>query len=86
MEREIRLTEGTQTLLNAIIDLERLSNSVYCLIRQELSQDDSPTDETGSDLLEATSRLRGVIQDYLTDRLNYRLTLTETTTSTQVSL
>lgn len=73
MKRQIKLSEGTELLLNALLDLEELSGSVYSFVRKDLTESDSPEDPTGNDIVEATNKLREVISGYLTDRVDFGL-------------
>lgn len=76
MKRKIKLSEGTQTLVNAILDLERLTGEVYSYIRDEYVKDDSPDDRTGEEILDASSNLRDAIDHYLRDLFNFEMCLT----------
>ena len=69
MERQITISQETQTLLNAIFDLENLTDSAYSTIRSYLS-DDAVSDPTGQDLLDASLALRDRLEYYLKDRYN----------------
>jgi len=83
MKRNIQLSEGTQTLINAILDLEQISGQVYSLIRDEFSKDDKLDDPTGNDILDASGKLRDVFQYYLRDRFNYEMTSLSNLNGTQ---
>ena len=83
MKRNIQLSEGTQTLINAILDLEQISGQVYSLIRDEFSKDDKLDDPTGNDILAASGKLRDVFQYYLRDRFNYEMTSLSNLNGTQ---
>jgi len=83
MKRNIQLSEGTQTLINAILDLEQISGQVYSLIRDEFSKDDKLDDPTGNDILDASNNLRDVFQHYLRDRFNYEMTSLSNLNGTQ---
>lgn len=83
MKRNIQLSEGTQTLINAILDLEQISGQVYSLIRDEFSKDDKLDDPTGNDILDAAGKLRDVFQYYLRDRFNYEMTSLSNLNGTQ---
>ena len=82
--RTIQLTEGTQTLIKALFDLEQVSGNVYQFVRAEFSKDDSVDDPTGQDILDASNKLRDVIEEYLKDRFYYSLTLTKNINGTEV--
>lgn len=82
--RTIQLSEGTQTLINALLDLEKVSGDVYQFVRAEFSKDDSVDDPTGQEVLDASNKLRDVIEDYLKDRFYYSLSLTKNLNGTEV--
>lgn len=84
MKRTIQLSERTQTLINAILDLESISGEVYSSIREDLAPLDSVDDSTGSDIVEASNNLRDVFQYYLRDRFNFGMSLTSNQNGTQV--
>ena len=86
MKHEINLTEGTQILLDAILDLEQLSNSVYSFVRREFSERDSVDDETGRDIVEASLNLREVLNGYLRDQFNSAVTQTNNLSGGRVSI
>ena len=68
MERQITISKETQVLLNAILDLEKLTNDAYSTIREYLSPDDGVNDQTGQDLLDASNGLRDRLEHYLKER------------------
>lgn len=82
--RTIQLSEGTQTLINALLDLEKVSGEVYQFVRAEFSKDDSVDDPTGQEVLDASNKLRDVIEEYLKDRFYYSLSLTKNLNGTEV--
>lgn len=84
MKRTITLSEGTQTLINAILDLESISGRVYSSVRDDLSPLDSVDDSTGSDIVEASNNLRDVFQYYLRDRFNFGMSQVSNQNGTQV--
>lgn len=69
MTREIILSEETKGLVNALVDLNRVEESVYSYVRRTFSEKDSLEDETGSDIVKATDNLRDRIFYYLKDRV-----------------
>lgn len=69
MAREIILSEETKGLVNALVDLNRVEESVYSYVRRTFSEKDSLEDETGSDIVKATDNLRDRIFYYLKDRV-----------------
>lgn len=85
MERTINLTNETQVLINAILDLDRISSSVYGYVRDNFTED-SPVDPTGDDILTASNNLRDVIQGYLKDRFETAMTLTANIEGKQVTI
>ena len=69
MTREIILSEETKGLVNALVDLNRVEESVYSYVRRTFSEKASLEDETGSDIVKATDNLRDRIFYYLKDRV-----------------
>ena len=86
MKRNIQLSEGTQTLVNAILDLERITGEVYSLIRKEFAKSDTPDDKTGDDLIEASDQLRARFDYYLRDRFNFEMSLISNQNGAEVVL
>ena len=68
MERQITISKETQVLLNAILDLEKLTNEAYSTIRSYLAPEDGVNDQTGQDLLDASLGLRDRLEHYLSER------------------
>ena len=86
MKRNIQLSEGTQTLVNATLDLERITGEVYSLVRDEFAKSDTPDDKTGDDIIEASNQLRERFDHYLRDRFNFGMILTSNQNGTEVVL
>ena len=86
MQRNITLSKTSQVYLNAIIDLERLTSEVYSQVRDSFSPDDSVEDKTGQDIIDASNKLRDIIQGLFDDNLNYSLTLVKNLTSQEAVL
>lgn len=74
MQRKINLGNGTQVLLNAVLDLERLTNEVYSIVQDEFSHTSGET--AGQDIINASSELRKVLDNYLVDRYRTACMLT----------
>lgn len=86
MKRTIALSDKTQLLYNAILDLEDLTSRVYGYVRDEFCPDDQPEDKTGEDVLNASNDLRDVIEHYLHDRINTSLMEVKTIEGERVAL
>lgn len=84
MQRKITLSKTSQVYLNAIIDLERLTSEVYSQVRESFCPEDSIDDKTGQDIIDASSKLRNIIQALFDDNLNYSLSLVKNMTSEAV--
>lgn len=80
MERTITLSQETQTIVNAILDLERLSGSVWRI----LSPNGEET-ERGKEFLNRTSSLRESLEELIQDRFDTSMMELENMDGNEVS-
>lgn len=65
MKRHLTLSEQTQVLMNGLIDLKEITDTIYTQVRILYSPDDSVSDGVGDDVLNASNELSSVIENYI---------------------
>lgn len=68
MERKFTISEKTQILYNALMDLDDVIDRVYSFVRAELSPEDK-FDGIGDDVIKASGEFRHLIQKYITEEI-----------------
>lgn len=82
MDRQIKLSKSTETYLNAILDLQNITERVFEQIREDLNVPDSElSDEHTKNLLDLSAKLEEEIRSNMIDRLNFNLQSYSTRTS-----